>query len=164
MTKDELITLREFLEARLEHIEEKTRLATAALDKRLEGMNEFRDTLKDQASRFVTRTDLEVILEKNLTASCPGKSALFRNELDHPGISQIRGEGLLMAIRLDKPEYVRNAVTHAPDFGLILDYFLFCDDAFRIAPPLTISNEEIVIACRQIKLLLDMIMKNPGTA
>ena len=105
---------------------------------------------------------LEVILEENLTASCPEKSALFRNELNHPVISQIRGDGLLMAVRLDKPEYVRNAVTHAPEFGLILDYFLFCDDAFRIAPPLTISNDEIVTACRQIRLLLDNVTKNPG--
>ena len=49
---------------------------------------------------------------------------------------------------------------HAPDYGLILDYFLFCNDAFRIAPPLIISNEEIKQACRQLKILLDDAIKN----
>jgi hypothetical protein len=32
--------------------------AKESMEKRLDGMNEFRDTLKDQASRFVTRTEL----------------------------------------------------------------------------------------------------------
>jgi hypothetical protein len=32
--------------------------AKESMEKRLDGMNEFRDALKDQASRFVTRTEL----------------------------------------------------------------------------------------------------------
>jgi hypothetical protein len=32
--------------------------ATIAMEKRLDGMNEFRDTLRDQAGSFVTRTEL----------------------------------------------------------------------------------------------------------
>ena len=63
----------------------------------------------------------------------------------------IRGEGLLLAVQLKKPEYVRYAISKAPEFGLILDYFLFCNDSFRIAPPLTISEDEISLACRQIR-------------
>lgn len=38
--------------------------ARDAMDKRLEGMNEFRDTLRDQASRFVTREQLESLKEE----------------------------------------------------------------------------------------------------
>ena len=30
------------------------------------------------------------------------------------------------------------------------DWFLFCDTAFRISPPLTISNDEIDDSCRII--------------
>jgi 4-aminobutyrate aminotransferase-like enzyme len=37
-------------------------------------------------------------------------------------------------------------IAHAPDYGLVLDYFLFCNNAFRIAPPLIISEEEILFA------------------
>jgi len=103
---------------------------------------------------------LEVILEENLTASCPEKSSLFRKELSHPAISEIRGDGLLMAVKLDNPDLVQKTVRHAPEFGLILDYFLFCDDSFRIAPPLIIGSREIVTACGKVKELLDTVIKN----
>jgi len=103
---------------------------------------------------------LEVITGENLIASCEEKSNLFKKELNHPLITEIRGEGLLLAVRLAGPEYVQYAVAHAPDHGLLLDYFLFCSDAFRIAPPLIITNEEIFTACSKLKILLDVTMKN----
>jgi acetylornithine/succinyldiaminopimelate/putrescine aminotransferase len=67
---------------------------------------------------------------------------------------------LLLAVQLAGPEYVRYAIAKAPEYGLILDYFLFCDNAFRISPPLTINEEEISWACRQIGHLLDDSEKN----
>jgi acetylornithine/succinyldiaminopimelate/putrescine aminotransferase len=100
---------------------------------------------------------LEVLIEEKLTESAGKKSELFRNELKHPEISGIRGEGLLLAVTLNEPESVRYIITHAPDHGLILDYFLFCDNAFRIAPPLTITPEEIKDACRQLIELLNEV-------
>jgi acetylornithine/succinyldiaminopimelate/putrescine aminotransferase len=81
-------------------------------------------------------------------------------ELVHPLISEVRGEGLFLAIQLIDSGYVQYVITHAPEFGLILDYFLFCSDAFRIAPPLTISSDEITLACHELKSLLDHAMKN----
>jgi acetylornithine/succinyldiaminopimelate/putrescine aminotransferase len=103
-----------------------------------------------------------VIIEENLVASSAGKSALFKKELNHPLIAEARGEGLFLAVRLTDPNYVQYAITHAPDFGLILDYFLFCNNAFRIAPPLIISNDEILWACGQLKKLLDDVIKKAG--
>lgn len=38
---------------------ETMKLAVAAMDKRLEGMNEFRSTLKDQTSTFITRVEFD---------------------------------------------------------------------------------------------------------
>lgn len=105
---------------------------------------------------------LNVIIEENLVASSAGKSALFKKELNHPLIAEARGEGLFLAVRLTDPNYVQYAITHAPDFGLILDYFLFCNNAFRIAPPLIISNDEILWACGQLKKLLDDVIKKAG--
>jgi acetylornithine/succinyldiaminopimelate/putrescine aminotransferase len=103
---------------------------------------------------------LNVIIEDNLVETCYLKSELFKLELSHPLISDVRGDGLLLAVQLIDPEYVGYAITHAPDYGLILDYFLFCNDAFRIAPPLIISRDEISQACRHLKRLLDDAMKN----
>ena len=103
---------------------------------------------------------LEVIIEEDLVAKCAAKSDLIRKELQHDLIRDIRGEGLLLAVDVGKPEYVQYIVSHAPDYGLILDYFLFCRKAFRIAPPLTISTDEIKQACRQIKMLLNDTLQN----
>jgi 4-aminobutyrate aminotransferase-like enzyme len=80
--------------------------------------------------------------------------------MNHDLINEIRGEGLMLAVNLGNPAFVRHAVQKAPEFGLILDYFLFCDSAFRIAPPLTITADEVSLACRLIKDLLDDTRKN----
>ena len=101
---------------------------------------------------------LNVIIEENLVESCNGKSAQFKKELNHPLISEVRGEGLLLAVQLKDPAYIQFVIAHAPDFGLILDYFLFCNNAFRIAPPLIITEDEITMGCRQLKKLLDEAM------
>jgi len=103
---------------------------------------------------------LNVIIEEKLVETCDAKSAIFKNELHHPLISEVRGEGLLLAVQLTDPEYIHYAIAHGPDFGLILDYFLFCNNALRIAPPLIIREDEIVLACRQLKKLLDDAMNN----
>ncbi len=97
----------------------------------------------------------EVILRENLPASAGYKGELFRKLLNHKAISSVTGAGLLLAIHTVKPEIAEFVVKYAPEEGLILDYFLFCPGAFRIAPPLTITNSEISHACSLIIKLLD---------
>lgn len=103
---------------------------------------------------------LNVIIEEDLPGKCAAKSAELRNELRHPLINEIRGEGLLLAIELTEARFVRYAIRNAPSHGIVLDYFLFCDNAFRIAPPLTISEAEIREACSRVLSLLDDAMNN----
>jgi len=103
---------------------------------------------------------LNIIINRNLVGTVGQKSALFKNKLKHPLIKEVRGEGLLMAVELYEPGFVRNVVSKSLEYGLILDYFLFCPNAFRIAPPLIISDQEIIWACTQLKNLLDDTMKN----
>jgi acetylornithine/N-succinyldiaminopimelate aminotransferase len=105
---------------------------------------------------------LNVLIEENLADSCNSKSLQFKNDLVHPLISEVRGEGLLLAIQLTDPDYVQYAVTHAHEHGLILDYFLFCNNSLRISPPLTITGEEISFACTQLVNLLNDAMNNAG--
>jgi acetylornithine/N-succinyldiaminopimelate aminotransferase len=102
---------------------------------------------------------LNVIIEENLVGTCKTKGDIFKKELIHPLITEVRGEGLLLAVQLI-PGYVQYIISNAPDYGMILDYFLFCNDAFRIAPPLIISEDEILQACRQIRKLVDAAMNN----
>ena len=103
---------------------------------------------------------LDVIVEENLVEECRRKSGLIKKCLNHSAIVEVRGEGLLLAIVLADKEKVNYAVAHAPEFGLILDFFLFCRDALRIAPPLTINDDETKLACDQLNKLLDDVIKN----
>lgn len=98
---------------------------------------------------------LNIIISEKLTEKCSLKSELFRKELVHPLIAEVRGDGLLMAVQITDPFFIPYIIAHAPNYGLVLDYFLFCNDSFRIAPPLTITEEEILLATRQLKKLLD---------
>ena len=44
------------------------------------------------------------------------------------------------------------------EHGVLTDWFLFCDDTMRIAPPLVISENEIREACRIILLSIDEVL------
>lgn len=58
-----------YLETRISALEKATDMARAAMEIRLTGMNEFRDTLRDQAARMPTRQELEAavsIIEREL--------------------------------------------------------------------------------------------------
>jgi acetylornithine/succinyldiaminopimelate/putrescine aminotransferase len=97
---------------------------------------------------------LEVLIEENLDAEAARKSIMIREYLKHPAVIDIRGEGLLLAVVLKNKELTAEIISRAPDYGLILDYFLFCNDAFRIAPPLTITDDEIQYACDRLTGLI----------
>lgn len=103
---------------------------------------------------------LNVIIDEGLAERSGKMSYLFKEELIHPLISEVRGEGLFLAVKLSGSEYIPYLISHAPDYGLVLDYFLFCDDAFRIAPPLIIKEEEIRMACKLLRELLDDAKNN----
>jgi len=94
--------------------------------------------------------NLEVILEENLFEDVPAKELLFRKCLRHPGIKEVRGMGLMLSIQLNSFEQVENISRRCVDNGIIIDWFLHCDTAMRIAPPLIITEAEIRKACAVI--------------
>lgn len=98
---------------------------------------------------------LRVIQEENLIQDVDRKSALFRSLLNHPLIREVRGQGLMLAVQLDSFEQVIAVSNYALEQGIIMDWFLHCDTALRIAPPLTISDGEIERACTVIVDALD---------
>lgn len=82
-----------------------------------------------------------------LMNSIPEKENLFRRNLIHPAIEKISGKGLMLAVQLDSFENNLKVIQYCMEAGLITDWFLFANNKIRIAPPLTITNEEIVHAC-----------------
>jgi acetylornithine/succinyldiaminopimelate/putrescine aminotransferase len=101
---------------------------------------------------------LEVIVNEGLAGKALEKEQLFRKELATMPFREIRGEGLLLAVVPEKPEIIPAMVARAPEYGLLLDWFLFCSTAFRIAPPLTISDDEIRLGCTRLKELTEAVL------
>ncbi|CAN5742610.1 aspartate aminotransferase family protein [soil metagenome] len=93
---------------------------------------------------------LRVITEGNLLAEVDRKAQLFRELLVHPQIREVRSCGLLMAADFVSFEKLKPVIDRAITLGVLTDWFLFCDNSMRIAPPLTITEEEIRLACRLI--------------
>lgn len=96
------------------------------------------------AAAFAT---LQFLIDSDLISLVQAKSDRFISKLKHPFIKEIRHAGLLMALDLDNAVLVRKVIHLAIEKGLITDWFLFNDRSLRIAPPLTITFEEIDEAC-----------------
>ncbi|RYE22021.1 MAG: aspartate aminotransferase family protein [Sphingobacteriaceae bacterium] len=93
---------------------------------------------------------LEVILKEELIKNVSVKEALFRKLLYHPEIKEVRGKGLMLSIQLSSFNQVENVSKRCVENGVIVDWFLHCETALRIAPPLIISLDEIRKACAVI--------------
>jgi len=98
---------------------------------------------------------LNAILEEDLISTVEFKSNLFKSLLVHPKIKEIRGIGLMLCIQLSNFNQVETVSKKCVEGGVIIDWFLHCDDAMRIAPPLNISKEEIEFACDVILKAID---------
>ncbi|MCL6259794.1 aspartate aminotransferase family protein [Aquiflexum sp. TKW24L] len=90
---------------------------------------------------------IKVIQEEKLLEQVEQKANLFKKLLIHPKIKSIRNKGLMMAVEFESFEVLKPIIDRAIENGVITDWFLFCDDAMRIAPPLIITEKEIEKAC-----------------
>jgi len=90
---------------------------------------------------------LGVLLDERLIDGVHEKEQLFLSLLKHPAIKSVRSKGLLIAVELTTAEQVSLTLQRCLEKGLFSDWFLFAANCIRIAPPLTISTEEINIAC-----------------
>ena len=90
---------------------------------------------------------LQTIQEENLLAGVEQKAALFKQLLVHPRIKEIRNRGLMMAAEFESFEVLKAVIDRAILNGVLTDWFLFCDNSMRIAPPLTITEDQIREAC-----------------
>ena len=98
---------------------------------------------------------LQVIEQDALLKDVEDKGALFEKLLRHPKIKEIRRIGLMFAIDFESAEIVNNIVVKAKELGVICYWFLSHTYSFRIAPPLTITKEEIEESCETILKAID---------
>ena len=87
---------------------------------------------------------LEYIVENGLAEQAEAKGRLYEELLaGHPKVVEIRRSGLLIAVELGSSERMFAMMRLFAEEGIMSDWFLFCDTAFRISPPLVISEAEI---------------------
>jgi acetylornithine/succinyldiaminopimelate/putrescine aminotransferase len=98
-----------------------------------------------------------VLLDQKLMDTVSSKSNLFKELLIHPQIKQVHGMGLLLAVELDSFDIVNGCIQHMLDQNLFSDWFLYAPHCLRICPPLTITNQEIELACTSILQILDKL-------
>jgi len=90
---------------------------------------------------------LNILLDEKLVKTVAEKEKIFLQRLVHPSIRSVRSAGLLIAVEFESYEKNKRVIDHCLSEGLLTDWFLFAPNCLRIAPPLTISAEEIVKAC-----------------
>lgn len=102
--------------------------------------------------------NLEIILEDRLAEAANEKGKQFYELLKgHSAIKEIRYKGLMMGIELKNGSAASTLTGCLAEEGLITDRFLFRSSAFRIAPPLTISSEQIIETSQVILQCLDKL-------
>ena len=102
---------------------------------------------------------LNAILDEKLIDKVAAKEALIRENLKHPGIEKIHGKGLMLAAEMNSNAEVLKTMEACYRRGLITDWFLFADNCLRIAPPLVITNEQLVEACAIIKDAISEVVR-----
>ena len=101
---------------------------------------------------------LDYLMENNIVEQVESKGALYEELLmNHPQVREIRRSGLLLAVELGNSAKLYRIMELFKEAGIMSDWFLFCDTAFRISPPLTISEEEIRDSSRIILSCLDRL-------
>lgn len=98
---------------------------------------------------------LEIIVEEKLAQRAQEIEKLVVDNLQHPLIKEIRIHGALGAIDFHDETLNMRVIKACIEHGVITDWFLFCSTAMRIAPPLTITNEEMSAALKTIQFVLD---------
>jgi 4-aminobutyrate aminotransferase-like enzyme len=97
---------------------------------------------------------LNVLTDEDLISQVESKGKMFEQHLSHSDIKEIRHIGLMFAVDFDSAERVNRIVEHAKKNGVICYWFLSHPNSFRIAPPLTITDEQIRESC---EVILDAI-------
>ena len=101
---------------------------------------------------------MKFLQENKIVEDVERKGALYEELLkDHPAVKEIRRSGLLLAVELGESEKLYRIMDLFIERGILSDWFLFCDTAFRISAPLIISDDEIRDSVRIIRECLDML-------
>jgi acetylornithine/succinyldiaminopimelate/putrescine aminotransferase len=87
---------------------------------------------------------IDVLFDSKLIEDADRKGKMFADGLiNKPGVKEIRQAGLMLGVELCDDSLTASLMKEFSLNRLIVDQFLFNPAAFRIAPPLTITDDEI---------------------
>jgi len=93
----------------------------------------------------------ELTKNPNLINQVDEKGAIYESALkNHSLVKGIRRKGLLISIELPTVEINQKIIQKLLQNGLVTDPFFFMPQAFRIAPPLIITKDEIALTIELI--------------
>ncbi|MBA2250906.1 MAG: aspartate aminotransferase family protein [Chitinophagaceae bacterium] len=105
---------------------------------------------------------MNILLKEKIIELVKLKEQVFLSHLVHPNISSVRSSGLMIAVEFENAQTnkkIIDALIQMPGNdtfpAIFTDWFLFAPQCLRIVPPLTISGEEILQACKSILNILD---------
>jgi acetylornithine/succinyldiaminopimelate/putrescine aminotransferase len=96
------------------------------------------------------KAGLEVLIESGWMDEVKAKEKYLLDTLTHPAILGIKHKGLWMSLQFATPEITKKIAANCVANGVITDWFLFAEDRIRIAPPLSITMDELKIAVQKI--------------
>ena len=97
---------------------------------------------------------MKVLLEEKIINRVKEKEELFRSLLVHPKIKAIRSFGLWMAVEFDSFETNKKTIDTCIASGVMTDWFLFAPNCLRISPPLIVSENHIIEACKRVLIAI----------
>lgn len=100
---------------------------------------------------------LKVLLKSTWIEEVSHKEQLLTGLFHDKNINAVRSAGLWLALEFDNFDRCKSIIDCCINKGIVSDWFLFAPNCMRIAPPLIISEEEIVRIC---SIILSCIQEN----
>lgn len=102
---------------------------------------------------------LEVLLENDWIKQVKRKEQIIKQKIVHPKIKNITTAGMWAAINFDSFEINKKVIHQCIENGLISDWFLFNPSSLRFAPPLIMTEEELVNVCNILLKSIDSVFE-----
>jgi len=97
----------------------------------------------------------QILQQSNWINEIAKKEQFLLDQLVHSSILKRSHKGLWMSLQFSSIAIAKKVAACCISNGIITDWFLFAEDKIRIAPPLSITLEELSSAVQKIKLSID---------
>jgi acetylornithine/succinyldiaminopimelate/putrescine aminotransferase len=103
---------------------------------------------------------LTVLHQSGWIAAVKEKENYLVHHLHHPAILHRNHCGLWMSLQFESAALTKKIAAACIENGIITDWFLFAEDRIRIAPPLCITIDELIVAIDKIIASINQALAN----